>query len=533
MEEDTRTCEDVAVRAPVAWEGAPWHPRKWQAEALPIIIDGLKARKRGVVCAVMGAGKSILQSELCYLAMHKAGERAIIVTAPKQKLVRQLAATLAARCGEDNVGTFYAESKEHDRRIVVACNASAEKLAAVLEEAGRSVALMICDEAHGTEGEKLKTSIDRIKPVSLVGFTATPFRSAESERLELFDDVFYRYTIVDATRDGVLVPMKHRGWDQHSTPPIDEACLSMVSRFGVGPGIVSASSIADAEDFAEQLSRAGIDAEAIHSRQKVAEREDKLERLRVGELDALVHCSLLSEGVDLPWLRWICLRRRVEARVRFLQELGRVLRIDPDPPEELGPKLEGVVMDPHMLLARHGLTSTEAIGKAMDEEAEEDEEEAVTRKQREAAAAREVRAVAWIMLTDHLGEMWRAMDEAGMIRHGKWTIKNGTDPISERQIEACARLSFATGAIPPAYRPAVRQLLELRKGLTVQQASDLLDILGASADYRRKHAPPGVEPWRIQWPAHLLGGLAPLAESDFRPVLKGKKGATLIWELNR
>ena len=533
MEEDTRTCEDVAVRAPVAWEGAPWHPRKWQAEALPIIIDGLKARKRGVVCAVMGAGKSILQSELCYLAMHKAGERAIIVTAPKQKLVRQLAATLSARCGEDNVGTFYAESKQHDRRIVVTCNASAEKLARVLEEAGRSVALMICDEAHGTEGEKLKTSIDRIKPVSLVGFTATPFRSAESERLELFDDVFYRYTIVDATRDGVLVPMKHRGWDQHSTPPIDEACLSMVSRFGVGPGIVSASSIADAEDFAEQLSRAGIDAEAIHSRQKVAEREDKLERLRVGELDALVHCSLLSEGVDLPWLRWICLRRRVEARVRFLQELGRVLRIDPDPPEELGPKLEGVVMDPHMLLARHGLTSTEAIGKAMDEEAEEDEEEAVTRKQREAAAAREVRAVAWIMLTDHLGEMWRAMDEAGMIRHGKWTIKNGTDPISERQIEACARLSFATGAIPPAYRPAVRQLLELRKGLTVQQASDLLDILGASADYRRKHAPPGVEPWRIQWPAHLLGGLAPLAESDFRPVLKGKKGATLIWELNR
>ena len=533
MPEDTRESGDANVRAPVPWEGAPWTPRKWQAEALPVIIEGLKARKRGVVCAVMGAGKSILQSELCYLAMQKAGERAIVVTAPKQKLVRQLAATLAARCGEDNVGTFYADKKEHDRRIVVACNASAAKLATVLEEAGRSVALMICDEAHGTEGEKLKSSIDAIKPTSLVGFTATPFRSAESERLELFDDVFYRYTIVDATRDGVLVPMKHQPWDEHSTPEIDEACLSMVARFGVGPGIVSASSIADAEGFAEELCRAGVNAEAIHSRQKVAEREDKLERLRVGELDALVHCSLLSEGVDLPWLRWICLRRRVEARVRFLQELGRVLRIDPDPREDLGPKDEGVVMDPHMLLAKHGLTSTEAIGKALDEEAEEDEEEPLTRKQREAAAARKDRAVAWGMLVEHLGQVWAAMDRAGMIRRGKWTIKNGDDPISERQIEACARLSFATAAIAPVYRPAIRQVLELRKGLTVQQASDLLDILGASADYRRNNTPPGVEPWFVQWPAHLLGGLAPLAESDFRPVLKGKKGAQLVYELNR
>jgi superfamily II DNA or RNA helicase len=530
MEEDTRNGEAVDVRAPVAWEGAPWHPRKWQAEALPIIIDGLKARKRGVVCAVMGAGKSILQSELCYLAMHKAGDRAIIVTAPKQKLVRQLAATLAARCGEDNVGTFYADKKQHDRRIVVACNASAAKLATVLEETGRSVALMICDEAHGTEGEKLKTSIDAIKPVSLVGFTATPFRSAESERLELFDEVFYRYTIVDATRDGVLVPMKHRGWDQHSTPPIDEACLSMVARFGVGPGIVSASSIADAEDFAEQLRDAGIQAEAIHSRQKVAEREDKLERLRVGELDALVHCSLLSEGVDLPWLRWICLRRCVEARVRFLQELGRVLRIDPEPRDDLGPKREGVVMDPHMLLAKHGLTSTEAIGKAMDEEAEQEEEQG-TRKEREAAAARERRAVAWVMLTDHLRAMWEAMDAADLITHGRFTIRNPDAPISTKQATAIGRLSFATGAIPPVYRPAIRQVIELKKGLTVQQASDLLDILGASADYRRKFTPAGSPAYYTRVPPHLFGGLAPLSEDDFRPVLRGKAGTALLEEL--
>lgn len=522
MQEDTRESGDANVRAPVAWENAPWTPRKWQAEALPIIIEGLKARKRGVVCAVMGAGKSILQSELCFLAMQKAGERAIVVTAPKQKLVRQLASTIAARCGEDAVGMYYADKKQHDRRIVVACNASAATLAGALEQSGRSVALMVCDEAHGTEGAKLKRAIDEIKPAALVGFTATPFRSAESERLELFDEVFCRYTIVDATRDGVLVPMKHQGWDEPSTPPIDEACLSMVRRYGVGPGIVSARSIEDAEQFAEQLTAAGIRAEAIHSRHKVAERDDKLARLRVGELGALVHCSLLSEGVDLPWLRWICLRRKVEARVRFLQELGRVLRIDPEPREDLGPKTAGLVMDPHMLLAKHGLTSTEALGKAMDDEAE-GPEQGEAQQEREAAAAREERAVAWEMLTDHLSLMWSAMGRANMLRQSKYTIKNPGERITDSQDNALGKLSFATAAIPPEYRPAIRQLIELRKGLTIQQASDLLDILGASADYRRKHTPPGRPIYMTRWPAHILGGLAPLSEDDFKPAFKRAK----------
>jgi superfamily II DNA or RNA helicase len=454
--------------------------------------------------------------------MQKAGERAIVVTAPKQKLVRQLAATIAARCGEDAVGMYYADKKQHDRRIVVACNASAATLAGALDQAGRSVALMVCDEAHGTEGAKLKWAIDEIKPASLVGFTATPFRSAQSERLELFDEVFCRYTIVDATRDGVLVPMKHQGWDEPSTPPIDDACLSMVRRHGVGPGIVSARSIEDAEQFAEQLTAAGITAEAIHSRHKVAERDDKLSRLRVGELGALVHCSLLSEGVDLPWLRWICLRRKVEARVRFLQELGRVLRIDPEPREDLGPKTAGLVMDPHMLLAKHGLTSTEALGKAMDDEADGPEQQEA-QEERDAAAAREDRAVAWEMLTDYLAAMWSAMGRANMLRPAKYRIKNPEARITDSQDNALGKLSRFTGAMPPEYRPAIRQLIELRKGLTMKQASDLLDILGASADYRRKHTPPGRPRYLTRWPAHILGGLVPLSEDDFKPAFKRAK----------
>ena len=37
-------------------------------------------------------------------------------------------------------------------------------------------------------------------------------------------------------------------------------------------------------------------------------------------------CSLLAEGVDLPWLEWLCLRRGAGSRVRLAQEVGRVVR---------------------------------------------------------------------------------------------------------------------------------------------------------------------------------------------------------------
>jgi hypothetical protein len=69
---------------------------------------------------------------------------------------------------------------------------------------------------------------------------------------------------------------------------------------------------------------------------------------------------MLQEGVDLPWLRWLCLRRPAASRVRFAQEVGRVLRAAPG-------KAEAVIFDPHDLFASHAL-SYEAVLSGMAEE---------------------------------------------------------------------------------------------------------------------------------------------------------------------
>ena len=45
--------------------GGVWTLRRWQAEALPVVIGALRARRRPVVSAFMGSGKSVFLAELC------------------------------------------------------------------------------------------------------------------------------------------------------------------------------------------------------------------------------------------------------------------------------------------------------------------------------------------------------------------------------------------------------------------------------------------------------------------------------------
>lgn len=487
------------------WNGAPWSPRAWQRDALPVIIDNLKAGRRGIVSATMGSGKSILQTALVAAALPKAGDRAIVVTAPRQALVGQLAATMRTWVGDETVGTFYADKKQADRPVVIACNASVKKLRQRLEEDGRRVALLICDEAHGTQGATLQAEIPKLDPAALVGFTATPFRSAPRESLELFESVFVRYTLADAVADGVLVPMRHerfRGFDPDS---VDETCLAMMRVHAEGPGIVSAKSIEDADSYAAWLTERGFEAESIHSRHTGRQRRDKLERLRTGEVSALVHVSLLSEGVDLPWLRWLCLRRNVQARVRFLQEVGRVFRVDPDTSSPWGPKTEGVVLDPHLLLGRHGLVNLEAIGKALEEAADADAQGAKRERNGEPEEPTEDEVIALDELRMFLSQLHSALTDKGLIKpsakyatgYQGWRLAE----ISPKQVKSIASASWATCHVPARYRKAVKQLVKVPWALNKGDASDLLDVLWGGSRWARKLADPSVGRYKnsIQW----------------------------------
>jgi superfamily II DNA or RNA helicase len=102
-------------------------------------------------------------------------------------------------------------------------------------------------------------------PKYLMGFTATPFRSVDTESLRLFDSVAYRYTMEQAIREGVLVP-----YDVVHVPAswgevlIDDACIRMIREHApAGAGVVGASTVEDGMAYAERLTSEGIPARCI------------------------------------------------------------------------------------------------------------------------------------------------------------------------------------------------------------------------------------------------------------------------------
>ncbi len=328
-------------------------PRRWQAEALPVVLDAVAAGVSGCVQACTGAGKSNVIRELCAQVELEAGE-VVVVSTPTERLVEDLAEAIQERVKNlgVRVGQYFGGRKQAARPIVVACNPSLDALACELERAGRRVALWIVDEAHNSESPQvLDVGRGLWADVVRVGFTATPYRADELS-LSLFERLLYAYKIGDAMADGVVVPFRVVKWTGDPVTPINKACAEMI-RDAIedvgGPGVVDAASIEDAELFAQELRAEGIAAEVVHSQLGRAEVKRRIRALIAGEVACVVHVAMLKEGVDLPALRWLVMRREVGSRTWIAQHVGRVLRV-------CDGKDVAVVYDPHDLLGRFSLS---------------------------------------------------------------------------------------------------------------------------------------------------------------------------------
>ena len=480
------------------WQSAPWEPRKWQAEALPLIIETLREGGRPIVSAIMGAGKSILIGELCYIAYQRLKpDTRIVVVCPRQALVQQLVETFNFRMSsagvEHAVGSFWAQSKQVDRPIIVATFASSLKLAERMEGEGLRCAMLVGDEVHGTESDVVKEAIERLSPACAIGFTATPFRSDERERLTLWDRIAYSYSASDALRDKVIVPWEIIHHQASKRVTLDVACADLIDKAlfeTSGPGIASALDIEDAEDYSDYLCTRGIPSKAIHSRVSQEDRDRLIEELKDGHLKCLVHVNLLSEGVNLPWLRWLCLRRPVGAKVRFVQEVGRVLRAHPS-------KSKAWICDPHDLMTSHGLVHPEQIGELLIRQEIDEYEEELMKLAPDEDQADRVRKLpapkAFSEIESYLVNLRSAMAVHGLVNPDLYqedSQRRGGAP-TEAQLRAIENLKWTTRYLPKEIREPFKLLCAQASSFKRGDCSRLISIMhglakGSQNSRRRK-----------------------------------------------
>jgi hypothetical protein len=490
------------------------HPplRKWQAAALPLALDCILKQLSGqsgaqVISACTGSGKSRTIAELVAARIARLLEdEVLVITTPTQRLVRQLSATVAQHITEPIAQHYTGAKWRGVARVIVCCNASAPGLSEMLKASGKRVGLWIADECHRTETPEMYRFHEESPAAAAIGFTATPFRASETERLQMWQAELYRYSPTQALADGCLVPWRAVTWTKPGTT-LDDACIEMIkSHHRLGPGVVNAYHIGDAKDFALELAKHGIKAAAIHSRLKTSRQDALLEQLQSGELDVLVYPSMLSEGVDLPWLAWGCLRRKVGSKVRFIQELGRFLRTNAG-------KTEAVILDPLGQLEDKATALDAVLGWVEDEDDTDtdtdididadiddpaDDEKEQGRDEQYARVADALAAYTRSLLLVAIAD--------GIVEHDKSPGAQSwrKSPTSTKQVQLLARLVRHDFYLESTHREPIREMLKREIIPSKGAASDLITVFKALAAHRCGWTPgnrlsaPSVEDFEAQ-----------------------------------
>ena len=350
-------------------------PRKWQLDALAEWSSDL----RGVVSIVTGAGKTFF-AMLCMVAVWKQYTDArVLVVVPTVALMDQWRVALQNEFGMDDADIDFVGggSRRLGKSFVtVAVLDSARRLAAELTRDGRW--FLIVDECHRvaspTNRRVLKGSY-----VATLGLSATPERQYD----DLFETVVagslgsivFRYEYKDASADRIIsdfelwnirvptnsseqtqlkavnraismeVKRLHKAGDKTSprlrnlllrrsrnSQRVDSrvpAAVAFVERFRGRRGLVFHESIQSANKIAQELTRRGHRVRVYHSQLGSPTRYLNLLLYVRGQVDVLVACRALDEGLDVPQAEFGIISASTSSIRQRIQRLGRILRPHP------------------------------------------------------------------------------------------------------------------------------------------------------------------------------------------------------------
>ena len=324
----------------------PPEPTSVQVEALDALAETREAGfRRGLVVLATGLGKTWLAA----FDATRMGARRILFVAHREEILSQAAQTFIRIRPKARVSLYMGQS--HDAEVDVLC-ASVQTLARAqhLERfAPQHFDYVVIDEFHHAAAATYRRLLGHFAPAFMLGLTATPDRTDQSDILSLCDDnlVFTR-NLFEGIQAKLLAPFHYHGIldesvDYHEVPwrngRFDPEQLSNKlatlarARHAVKEWRAKAQkrtlafcvSVIHAEYMAAQFEKAGITSAAVYSGSALG-RSEALERLRDGGLSVIFSVDLFNEGVDLPSIDTVMMLRPTESKILFLQQLGRGLR---------------------------------------------------------------------------------------------------------------------------------------------------------------------------------------------------------------
>ncbi len=343
----------------------------YQEEMVERVQEAFTHHNSVMVQMPTGTGKTHVLAAIVGLFL----ERKVWVVAHRRELVSQI---------KDTLEKFFS-ARALDSIRVMSVQWLSRHYIEIKEEPG----LIVIDEAHHALAETYAEVMNAYPNARKLGLTATPFRLNGKGFGDLFDTLLcswdmerfiaegrlstYDYYSIrpDSADQHLIDSLQKRGADgDYQTkelgevldvrPSLERLCQT-VSQYVPGKkGIVYAVSIQHAEHIAVFYREHGIRAMAISSKTPLAERKaliGRFKRSSVGcgdfqdAMDVLVSVDLFSEGFDCPDMEFIQLARPTLSLAKYLQMVGRGLRVSPG-------KDFCVILDNVGLYRRFGLPSS-------------------------------------------------------------------------------------------------------------------------------------------------------------------------------
>ena len=216
--------------------------------------------------------------------------------------------------------------------------------------------LVIIDEAHHALARTYSMLWDRWPQARFLGLTATPCRMDNTGFLNLFQTLVQSHTIHEFIEMGWLSDfdyvtaepenpiltkvgqLKRRGADgdyqtKEMTMMMDceesiENLYGAYMAFACGrKGIVYAIDRQHAQHITEHYKTHGVNCCWIEAQTPTAERDRLVQEYRDGLIDVVVNVDILGEGADFPEVEFIQLARPTLSLSKYLQQVGRGMRI--------------------------------------------------------------------------------------------------------------------------------------------------------------------------------------------------------------
>ncbi|HLQ97677.1 MAG TPA: DUF3427 domain-containing protein, partial [Candidatus Dormibacteraeota bacterium] len=322
-------------------------PNKMQEAALKQIeaVRGA-GEEKGLVISATGTGKTYLAA----FDVRRAAPKRMLFIVHREQILNKAKDDFKKVLGglARDFGILSGSSRQTDAKYLFATIQTMSKEGTLYQFDPTTFDYILIDEVHKAGADSYQRVIDYFKPKFLLGMTATPERTDDSNNIfALFDyNIAYEIRLQEALEEDMLCPFHYFGVTdfEYNGQLIDDAALlsnlvtdervnhiiEKMHYYGFSgeevKGLIFCRKKEEAKQLSTALNERGYQTVALTGDHSQEERLQRVNQLENGVLDYILTVDIFNEGVDIPSINQVVMVRQTQSSIIFIQQLGRGLR---------------------------------------------------------------------------------------------------------------------------------------------------------------------------------------------------------------